>query len=283
MFLSPMLLTKRETPFSDSRYLFEPKIDGHRLILSIQDGSVRLYTRHRTEVTKQYPELHDAPIADTTDVVLDGEVAYVDPETGAIDFETMMERFHLRKAEKIQRAMNLKPVHFFAFDILRYCGEDLRGKPLTNRKEILNGVLGSNEHFSAVLSVPGDGESLFQVVVDRDLEGIVAKRMDSVYVGKRDERWIKVINYTYADVVISGYRKGDFGWLAQFNGRPAGIIELAVPAIHKQAFYGVARGIKVAEDKNFVYLDPRIKARVRFRNWTRNGMLRTPEFVDFVV
>jgi DNA ligase-1 len=87
MFLPPMLLEKREEPFDDSRYIFEPKIDGHRLILSIQNGVVRLFTRHNNEVTRQYPELHNVPVDDDSDIVLDGGVACVNPETGSMDFE----------------------------------------------------------------------------------------------------------------------------------------------------------------------------------------------------
>ncbi|OKP92272.1 hypothetical protein A3842_02550 [Paenibacillus sp. P3E] len=78
MFISPMLLQTAAGPFSNSNYIFEPKIDGHRLIYSQQDGKVRLYTRHNHECTRQYPELQ-IPLSD--DVILDGEVACVDPAT----------------------------------------------------------------------------------------------------------------------------------------------------------------------------------------------------------
>jgi ATP-dependent DNA ligase len=101
MFLPPMLLEKRENPFDDERYLFEPKIDGHRLILSMENGDVRLFTRHNYEVTMQYPELHNVSIEDNSDVVLDGEVACLNPESGSIEFEMIMERFMLKKPIRI--------------------------------------------------------------------------------------------------------------------------------------------------------------------------------------
>lgn len=85
---------------------------------------------------------------------------------------------------------------------------------------------------------------------------------------------------------ISGYKKDEFGWLAcvEENGkkRPVGIIELGVPPKHKRAFHGIAKQLVTGEDKNFIYLNPLIKAKVKIRNWTRNGMLRSPAFVDFV-
>lgn len=279
-FVPPMLLEKRVEPFDDPRYIYEPKIDGHRLLLAHENGSMRLYTRHENECTRQYPELHAVPTND--DVILDGEVCRIGRE-GTIDFEAVMERFRMTKAPRIKSAAINEPVHYVVFDILFRNGKDLRGLSLMERKAILAEVLDNNAHFSRSIYVEESGITLFNTISERKMEGIVAKRKDSVYVGRRSDSWLKIINYTYADVHIAGYRKDQFGWLAQYNGRPAGIIELAVPATHKRAFYGVAQGIITREDRNFVYLEPRLKAKVRFRNWTSNGMLRTPEFVDFVL
>jgi DNA ligase-1 len=183
----------------------------------------------------------------------------------------------------IMQAVARQPVTFFVFDILRYKGEDLRGRTLPERKAILDQVLTDNKHFSRVLSIEGTGNSLFDVIKGKKLEGMVAKRKDSKYVGRRDANWLKIINYTYADVQIAGYRKNEFGWLLQHEDRALGVLELAVPIAHKKAFYGISKGIITGEDRNFVYVEPGIKAKVRFRDWTRKGMLRSPEFVDFVV
>ncbi|RXZ77220.1 ATP-dependent DNA ligase [Paenibacillaceae bacterium] len=281
MFMQPMLLEKREQPFNDDRYLYEPKIDGHRMILSLSAGTVRLYTRHNNDVTQQYPELHGVPTS-AREIVLDGEVSYVEPENGTTDFEMVMRRFRMTKAPQIKAGMRTIPIQFFAFDILQLNGEDVRSRPLTERKELLNTVLGDNNHYSRVISVDEAGTALFDLIKQRGLEGIVAKRKDSRYVGRRSSDWLKIINYQYAVVTIVGYRKDQFGWLVQHEGRPVGIIELAVPIAHKQAFYGVSKSIVTGEDRNFVYVQPVLKARVRFRNWYRSGKLRSPEFVEFV-
>jgi DNA ligase-1 len=283
MFLPPMLLEKREKPFDDERYIFEPKIDGHRLILSMENGIVRLFTRHNNEVTSQYPELHNVSIEDNSDLVLDGEVACLNPESGSIEFEMVMERFMMKKPMRIQESVFRQPVHFFVFDILRYKGEDLRSLPLIERKMLLEQVLSANNFISPLMMVEDTGVSLFDAIQEKQLEGIVAKKKRSGYVGRRDASWIKIINYTYAEVQIAGYRKNQFGWLLQHRNRNVGVLELAVPSAHKKAFYGVSQGLITGEDRNFVYVEPIIKARVRFRNWTRAGMLRTPEFVDYVI
>lgn len=283
MFISPMLLEKREKPFDDDRYIFEPKIDGHRLILSMENGIVRLFTRHNNEVTLQYPELHNVPIEDNTDVVLDGEVACINQESGSIEFEMVMERFMMKKPMTIMEAVVRQPVHFFVFDILRYKGKDLRELPLIERKKILEQVLSANNFISPLMNIDDTGVSLFEAIREKKLEGIVAKKKGSKYVGRRNSNWVKIINYAYAEVQIAGYRKNQFGWLLKHRERTVGVLELAVPSAHKNAFYGVSKVLITGEDRNFVYVQPSIKALVRFRNWTRAGMLRTPEFVDFSI
>jgi DNA ligase-1 len=112
---------------------------------------------------------------------------------------------------------------------------------------------------------------------------IVAKRKTSKYVSYRSPNWLKIISYETAVVEISANRKDEFGWLTQLNGRTVGVLELAIPAAHKKAFYGVAKSIITGEDRKYVYVKPQIRARVRFRSWSQNGYMRVPEFVDFVV
>ncbi|MFD0716452.1 ATP-dependent DNA ligase [Paenibacillus sp. GCM10027626] len=281
MFLNPMLLEKCEKPFDDDRFIYQPKIDGHRLILSRIGSDVRLYTRNELDVTRKYPELHNVPV-DTADVVLDGEVARMD-ETGWIDFEMIMARFRITKEPWIREAARTSPVLYYVFDVLLYKGKDIRRWPLEERQALLSHILTPNRYYSTVLSVEGNGTDLFNVIKSHRLEGIIAKRKDSVYVGRRSDNWLKIINYQYTDVHIAGYRKEQFGWLAHRNGQPAGIIELAVPAVKRNEFYRAAKTFVTGEDRNFVYVRPVIKARVRFRNYYKNGLLRSPEFVEFVV
>ncbi|WP_244935492.1 ATP-dependent DNA ligase [Paenibacillus glycanilyticus] len=277
-----MLLEKREEPFDDPRYIFEPKIDGHRLLL-VKDGeSVKLWTRHENEVTQRYPELHLPPLS-CSSCILDGEVAYVHPATGVIDFEAVMERFRMTKLPAIQEGMRRLPVQYFVFDVLEVNGRDVRRIPLIERTAILNSIMTETDHFRRVIQIDGRGKNLFEVIQQQKLEGIVAKRKNSSYVGRRSDQWLKMINYTYADVKIVGYRKDEFGWLAQHDGRTVGVIELSVPGDHRKAFNRIAQNIVTGEDKNFVYVKPLITARIRMRSWYKSGTMRTPEFVQFVI
>lgn len=286
MFISPMLLEKADAPFSDSRFIFEPKIDGHRLIFSQIDGEVRLYTRHNNDCTRQYPEIAVARFGH--DVILDGEIACVNPANGVSDFEAVMSRFSARKADKIRNLTVTNPATFAVFDVLRYKDADVRSIPLIERKAILAGLTMPNASVGVVPYVEGAGEALFTQIEGREMEGVVAKRKDSAYVSRRSADWRKIINWTYADVFITGYRKGEFGWLASVanergNVRPAGIIEFGASPTHKKAFYGVSKAIVSGEDSEFVYVEPWIRARVKIRNWTKAGMLRTPVFCEFIV
>ncbi|MEK3768494.1 ATP-dependent DNA ligase [Paenibacillus sp. FSL R5-0887] len=283
MFISPMLLQTAAGPFSHSDFIYEPKIDGHRLIYSQESGKIRLYTRHDIDCTRQYPELH-LPFAN--DVVLDGEIACVDPTTGVSDFESVMSRFQTRRAEKIVQLTGTLPAYYAIFDILMYKGQDLRGLPLMSRKEILAGLTQPSNNFGIVPHVEGAGEALFEQIETRGMEGVVGKHKNSVYeTGRRSHAWQKVINWTYAEVFITGYRKQEFGWLAAVPSGTSGKLrpELGASPIHKQALRGVAQQLVKGEDKDFVHLEPRLRAKVRMRNWTKSGMLRSPAFTEFIV
>lgn len=137
--------------------------------------------------------------------------------------------------------------------------------------------------------VEGAGEALFEQIKARGMEGIVGKRKNSTYeTGRRSAAWQKVINWTYTEVFITGYRKQEFGWLAAVPDpsgrlRTAGIIEFGATPLHKQAFRGVAQQLVKGGDKEFVHLEPLLRAKVRMRNWTKSGMLRSPVFSEFII
>ncbi|WP_185602272.1 ATP-dependent DNA ligase [Paenibacillus sp. 598K] len=281
MFYEPMLPEAGEAAFDSGRYLFEPKIDGHRMLLSMINGKVNLYTRFRTNITERYPELLRVPV-DSPHVVLDGEAAYLNPETGDFERESVMERLRLLKPARIRDGARRLPVRYFVFDILSYDGEDVRHWPLDERKALLNDVLEENESYSRVLSVEGTGKGLFEAVRQRRLEGLVAKRKDSLYTGGGSDDWLKIINYLHADVTVVGYRKSQFGWLIHMNGKPAGVLEQGVPLAVRRSFQTEIRDLIIGEDRDYVYLKPAVQARIRFLNRYKSGTLRAPEFIRFL-
>lgn len=156
--------------------------------------------------------------------------------------------------------------------------------PLLQRKEILAGIKMPNQQFGVIPFVEGAGEALFEQMVNRKLEGMVGKRKNSLYVSSRSPAWQKVINWSYTNVIITGYRKNEFGLLATVQNesgglRSAGIVEYVTKGTRKE-FYSKSQFLVTGEDKKFVYLNPMIQGRVKYRNWFKSGMLRTPVLTE---
>jgi DNA ligase-1 len=278
MFISPMLLqnAKNNEPFNSKNHITELMLDGYRLIVSNMD-KLNLYTRHSYQVNYKFPELYDCPIPEGT--ILDGELIITDQD-GKSDFEAMRRRFQSRRDKT--------PVTFYAFDIIRYKGIDVTGLPLLTRKELLDESFQETDRYKKVKVVEGEAPAYFDIVKKHGLEGMVIKDAWSKYeIDKRSWSWQKVINWTYAEVYIIGYRKKDFGLLTSIEAEDGslhatGIIEFKVNAEQKKELKSVTRRLVYKEDNSFVHMKPMIKAGVKTRNWTKNGMLRSPEFVKFV-
>jgi DNA ligase 1 len=273
MFISPMLLHKSDLPFNDDSYITELKLDGFRTIWTKFENKVRIYTRHNNEITSIFPELINLPIPNGT--VLDGEIIVTDNQ-GKPDFEAVMERFKSRKSRH--------SISFSVFDIIYFNSKKITSLPLLERKEILKEVITEDSSLlNKVQWIRGNGVQYFDLIKQHDLEGIVLKKANSKYqVNKRSHDWLKVINYKYDNVHISGLRKGEFGLLLNFgNGKYAGLMEFMSLQSRKD-FYKQHRDFIIKEDDKYIYLDPQLKAKVKYRNLTKKGLLRIPSFVEWL-
>jgi DNA ligase 1 len=282
MFLSPMLLQRSAEPLSQEGYISELKLDGIRLIYSNME-QLRLYTRHNNDVTQKFPELWDAGIPKGT--ILDGELIMTD-QKGHPDFEAIQGRFQVSNSMKIKRFSKNNPVHFCAFDILYHEGKSVINLPLLERKRLLDSIIQENVRVSKVRWLKGKGNELFTLCQERGLEGIVQKKADSIYeIDRRSHSWMKVINYQYEDVFVIGFRKKQFGWfLGKVEDgvtRPIGVTEFVPPQARRE-LYRVADEIVMKETEDSVYLKPRVCCTVKYRNYTKAGLLRMPVFVKFV-
>ncbi len=278
MFYPPMLLETAKTPFSSPDFIFETKYDGFRLICSnIKEPF--LYTRNKGNATKQLPELLKKLPADT---VLDGEAMVFDA-LGRDDFEGIKKRFSLKKEEKILQAIETHPVTFMVFDILYHKGKDLRPLPLLERKEILNELVQDGGTVRKVSFIDTEGEELFKTSEANCLEGIVAKRKNSIYVGKRSSNWLKIINWIEVVASISGYRKSDNALVCCHEDlRPLGLVLTGMSPVHREAFFKISKTIITHEDREYIHLTPLLKCRLKGRAFTSKGILRSPIFIDFI-
>ncbi|BFT69725.1 DNA ligase [Paenibacillus sp. P36] len=281
MFISPMLLqdAKDNRPYNSKHHVAELKLDGFRCILSNLD-KLYVYTKDNQLVTHKFPELFQCPFPEGT--ILDGELVILDDQ-GKPDFEAMLARF--------LNPTDLSPVVFFAFDILKYKGIDVTELPLLKRKELLEQAFIETDRYKRVKVYEGKAVDYFEKIRQDGLEGIILKSKKENFKyesNKRSRQWQKVINWTYADVYISGYRKNNFALLASIDSAnglkiPVGVIETGVTPQHQKALDGVKHRLVYKEDNHFAYMEPRLMAKIKTKNWTRNGRLRSPVFMEFVM
>lgn len=187
----PELIEQPFEPFTDELYVYEPKIDGHRLILSREGKETRLWTRYKEECTRQYPELHSVPIEG--DMVLDGEACCMNPDTRLADLGLVMERLQLMKKRRIASFAAQRPVNYVIWDILFYKGRDLRDLPLMKRRSILESVLMPDDRFILVPQTEDSADALLRSDENLVMKGIVAKKKDSPYVSRRSHDWLSMV------------------------------------------------------------------------------------------
>ncbi len=299
--LAPMLATLVTESFDDDDWAFEPKWDGVRTI-AICEEETQLISRNNRDITVAYPELHEAhKQLVALDAIIDGEIVAF--EDGAPSFEKLQSRMHVRGPSEIKRLMKLIPVAYVAFDILYLDGRDLTRHPYSERRELLERAIVTTPWLQLSPSIKGEGVALFEAAREQALEGIVAKRLSSIYEGgQRSKHWLKVKTTFEGDVIIVGTTKGD--------GARSGTIGSLITAVYdgKQLRYSgsvgtgfTAKSLEVlmkkirplhtdkpqlpAEDlkgkpalRNAYWLKPKLVAAVEFRQLTAAGKLRAPSF-----
>ena len=182
-FIDPCLPTVSDAVPCSPSWVYEIKHDGYRLQAHLREKRVRLFTRTGIDWTDRFPRIVDAVAGlSITSAIFDCEAIIAD-EDGRSDFDAL----HSRARED--------EVCAYAFDLLQLDGEDLRGRPLVERKRQLARTL-RRPRDGIVLSedLTGDGERIFTHACKLGLEGIVAKRLDSPYRSGRAKCWIKVKN-----------------------------------------------------------------------------------------
>jgi ATP-dependent DNA ligase len=178
-FIHPCQPTVAKEPPSGPGWAHELKHDGYRLQIHVRDGRVRLYTMNGNDWTKRYPRIVEEAARLREPLIIDAEVVCLSPK-GVPDFDAL----HGRTADKQAVAL--------AFDLLL---QDIRRQPLIERKKELRWVLRkAGKGIQYVEHTEGDGERMFAAVCKLGLEGIVSKRLTSVYKSGPSKTWIKVKN-----------------------------------------------------------------------------------------
>jgi bifunctional non-homologous end joining protein LigD len=293
--VKPMLATAGE-PFDDPAWVFEIKYDGYRLLAGKEHGDVRLTSRNGHDLTHVFPEIADVLAAlPYDDFSLDGEVVVHD-EQGLPSFAGLQQRGRLSQKADVAQAALMWPATLYAFDLLLAGDYDLRPLPLTTRKRLLAELLPTAGPIRLSEHIEAAGKPMFERLQSMGLEGIVAKRAASRYVGRRSSDWIKVSARSSDDFAVAGYtppagRRTGFGSLLlaqraadgwRYAGRVGGGFgeqDLTVIADRLAAARAGEAPAGADDERQARWIVPELVVEVRFKQRSDKGRLRQPVFL----
>lgn len=205
-FYKPMSPILKDTIPLGSNFIYQIKWDGIRGFVHIHPSEFKIYTKNGTDVTEKYPELHNLrKYFKGKSAVLDGELVVFDDDSKP-SFKKILSRQLVKSKNKINGYAKNTPIYYLAFDILYLDGKDLTSLDYTHRKEALEKNF-INNSISVVVDDFSDGPSLFQLMKEKDMEGIVAKKLDSPYIsGKHHKDWFKIKIKRKMLVVVGGIK-----------------------------------------------------------------------------
>jgi bifunctional non-homologous end joining protein LigD len=295
-FIEPMLSeTVDELPEDSDLWSYEIKLDGYRCLALRDESGVRLYSRKRNLLNSRFPTIVKALERMEPGMIFDGELVALD-DNGRPSFN-LLQNFRF----------TAKQIHFYAFDLLAQRNKNLMGLALEKRRELLAVRL---ENIAAPIrmseSIDGSPQDIVVAAKKLSLEGIIAKRKDSIYQpGKRSRAWLKykinkvqpfvIGGYTPGnsfDALIVGYYEGDHlmyaakvrnGFVPRVRREVAknfaGLEEDSCPFANLPEKRRTQWALTREEMKNCVWLKPQLIAQIEFVEWTPDKHLRAAKFV----
>jgi bifunctional non-homologous end joining protein LigD len=296
--LLPMLAESRDATFAGAGWMWEPKLDGYRVLAFIGDKEVKLRSRRGLDLTASFPKLA-AELAQqqVKGIVLDGEIVAFGTD-GRPSFAALQERVQLKTEREIAQADRAIPTVFFCFDMLHFAGLDTRGASYADRRRWLEQCLLPSPHVQLV-HAEENGEELYKAALASGFEGVIAKRRDSSYeAGKRSQAWLKIKPTKGAEFVIGGITRGkgsraslgalllgywDEGKLHYCGHVGSGFDERTLAQVKARCAKLATETRPFAEEPELhsptSWVRPELVAEVEFQQWTPDGMLRAPVFL----
>ena len=311
--LRAMLAEDAREPFDSPDHIFELMWGGLRSMAYVHDGIVQIRARNGRDLTPYFPELIAIPDSvGATDAILDGEIIAVDAQ-GQPAFDLLRPRLEAMAdaGRGIRGAFSDLPVEFKikrivgqimfqTFDVLWLDGRSLVDRPLWQRKNRLHDVVKPGPEFAAVDFVDDEGVAFFDAVLERKLEGVLAKKKASLYTpGQQSKNWLQIRALHSGDFVIGGYTIGG----ARRRGEPFSQLLLGGYVDGRFEYVGaVSGGLSDREAKSLIarleplhtdespfhdtpliprliyWTRPESVCHVRFSEWSRDGHLRFPIF-----
>ena len=272
-------------------WLHEAKYDGYRILARKDGDEVTLYSRSGLDWTVRFPAIASAMRSfPATSALIDGEAAFVLP-TGITDFKSLQE--HIDTPHPA--------IRYYVFDLVSLDGKDWRKRILVERRARLAKLMAAKSVSNFLIYadyVEGSGPEFFAQACAHGLEGIMSKRVDSLYRSGRGRDWLKIKCLKGEELVIGGYSR------SEVKGKPFSSLLLGTFEGGRLIYSGkvgtgfdgadfdtLARRFKLlerttssfeevpaAERKDAVWLEPKLVAEIAFTERTRDGRLRHPSF-----
>lgn len=290
-----MKATLHDRPFSDPDWIYERKLDGERCLAYRTPDGVRLRSRTDKLLNSTYPELVEALEREASpEFVVDGEiVAFRD---GIPSFSRLQGRLGIADPERARRTGIA--VYYYLFDVPHLEGYDTTALPVRTRKRVLRGALDFQGHLRFLPHRNRDGERLFQDACRRGLEGLIAKRAESRYIGKRSTDWLKLKCSHEQELVIGGFtapqgKRTDFGALlvGYYEDGELSYAGKVGTGFDQRTLTDLGERMRKLErpdppfgdvhpmPKGTHWIEPKLVGQFAFSEWTRDGRLRHPRYL----
>ncbi len=298
--IAPMLARAGQLPDEDDGWAYEIKWDGVRAIAYSQPGELRLESRNLKDISDTYPELFAMNAAlGSHRAVLDGEIVAFDDD-GHPSFEALAQRMHTASRAKARKLAKGTPVTYVIFDLLWLDGHSLMGAPYGERRTQLTALALSGGSWQTPEHILGEGKALLAATAEQGLEGVVAKRLDSLYQpGARTREWVKVKRVAHQELVVGGWmpgkgKRGDsigalLGGVYEQDGqlRYVGRVGSGFSDSELQRLSGLLAPLARAASPFTIgeqppmgarFCEPQLVIEVVFANWTARGNLRAATY-----
>jgi bifunctional non-homologous end joining protein LigD len=287
--IDPMLATLVDGPFDREGWSFEVKWDGYRSLAEVRRGKVRLVSRNGKLQNARFPTVAAALSGFPADVIFDGEIVAVNSQ-GRPDFQALQNSIRSREGQ----------ILYYVFDILYAAGHDLRPLPLKRRRAILSKLLPVSKTVRLSEAIEKSGRAYFRAAQKMGLEGIMAKDLSSPYrSGERTRDWLKIKTQKRQEAVICGftaprasrryfgalilgaYKEGELVWIGDVG---TGFSEQSLREIYEKLTPLITTQIPFSPEPRsgmpVTWVTPRLVCEVKFREWTGEGLMRQPVFLD---
>jgi bifunctional non-homologous end joining protein LigD len=210
----PMLATLVDQPFDEPGWLYEIKWDGYRAVAMMNKGKINLISRNNKSFDEKFYPIYNALKQWGINAIIDGEVVVLN-DNGIANFGGLQNWRSEADGE----------VFYYVFDIVWLNGYSLKDLPLMRRREILKELLPSTNSIRLSENFETSASELLATVSKMGMEGIMAKREDSLYTeGDRTRDWLKIKSNKRHEVVIGGFTQNE-GSAKTFSSLLVGVFD----------------------------------------------------------